>query len=135
MDSLKRRQAAQAGTTTRIFKQLQKAQLEDHSALNIPKINRQLASLATANEAYKALYAEIEEKSLEDYEAEEDILAQHLDAYEEAETLGHFLLSIGSVLNNARSLKEQVRELEQRQMIQDYPDKSTSRPSELSRQD
>ena len=105
MDSLKRRQAAQAGTTTRNFKQLQKAQLEDHSALNIPKINRQLASLATANEAYKALYAEIEEKSLEDYEAEEDILAQHLDAYEEAETLGHFLLSIGSVLNNARSLK------------------------------
>ena len=112
MDSLKRRRAAQAGTITRIFKQLQKAQLEDHSALNIPKINRQLASLATANEACKALHAEIEELSLEDYEVEENILAQHLDDYKETETLGHLLLSIASVLNDARSLKEQVRELD-----------------------
>ena len=133
MDSLKRRRAAQAGTIT-LIRQLQKAQLEDHSALNIPKINRQLASLATANEAYKALHAEIEEQSLEeDYEDEEVILAQHLDAYEEAETLGHLLLSIASVLNDARSLKEQVHELEQ--MIQDYPDKSYIRADNQRYQD
>ena len=123
MDSLKRKRAAQAGTITRIHRKLQKVQAEDLNAMNIPQLNRQLASLETANEAYKQLHADLEEQFREDVDEgeEEEILSQHLDAYEEAETLAH-LLHLASALNDAQSIMEQIKELEQ--MIEDYPDKS-----------
>ena len=79
MDSLKRKHTAQAGTITRIDWKLQKVQAEDFNALNIPQLNRQLASLATANETYKQLHADIEEQFREDVdEGEEEEILSHI---------------------------------------------------------
>ena len=50
---------------------------------------------------------------------EEEILSQHLD---DTKSLAQLLLSTASSLNDAQSVREQIKEIER--MIEEYPEKS-----------
>ena len=62
MDAARRRRSAQTGTITKICQKLHHAQAEDEASLVIPHIERQLTSLASSFEAYKAVHQEIAER-------------------------------------------------------------------------
>ena len=124
MDSLKRRRAAQAGAITRILHKLQRAQAEDTDLLNIPQLDRHIVSINNASEMYKQVHADIIDQHPDEVNPveEDETLAQHMDAYEEAELLAHLLLSTASAFNHACSIQEQVREIER--MMGESPGKS-----------
>ena len=90
---------AQHGSTTSY-----KVPKQDPEALNIPHLERQIVSLNTANDSYQQLYCSIEEQFPDQIDAteEEEILTQHLDSFEEAETLSEeFIKAWKDFLNNS----------------------------------
>ena len=69
--------------------------------LNIPQLEKHLVSLHTANESYKQVHSDIQDKFPEEVNMseEEEVLSQHLDVFEDTESLVQLLLSTASSLN------------------------------------
>ncbi len=124
MDNLKRKRAGQAGNITRVLKKLQDTQWADLDALNIPQLERYISSLKSANDTYLQIHEDIVDNysNAINQDEEEQTLAKHLDAYEEADLLAHELLTLASTYHDALSLRGQVQDIEQK--INEFSDKS-----------
>ena len=62
MEALKRQRSSQAGNITRIVRKLQRSRDEDPANLNLQLLEKQLASINSANEVYLQWHAAIEEQ-------------------------------------------------------------------------
>ncbi len=124
MENLKRKRAVQAGNITRVLKKLQDTQRADLDALNIPQLERYISSLKSANDIYLQIHEDIVDNysNAINQDEEEQTLAKHLDAYEEADLLAHELLTLASTYHDTLSLRGQVQDIEQK--INEFSDKS-----------
>ena len=98
MEALKRQRSSQAGNITRIVRKLQWSRDEDPANLNLQLLEKQLASINSANEAYLQWHAAIEEQFEGEINPDEEdsILEQHIDNYEEAEALAQHLINVST---------------------------------------
>ncbi len=86
--------------------------------MNIPQLERYISSLKSANDTYLQIHEDIVDNysNAINQDEEEQTLAKHLDAYEEADLLAHELLTLASTYHDALSLslRGQVQDIEQK---------------------
>ena len=125
MEQLKRKRSSQAGNMTRIFHKLQRLQAEDSACLNL-QLEKHLAGINAANDAYQQWHAAIEEQFVDqiDTTEEDETLSQHMDACEEAEALAQHLINVSTAMSTALflSLRKQMTKVDT--LMTDTPDKS-----------
>ena len=124
MEPLQRRCSAQAGTITKIFNKMQKARADGEDTLDLPQLERHLVSLRAHHSDFLQFHEELSNLHAEELNPneEDETLALHNQAYEEAESLAVLLQSLASIYNAAFSIKDKLTSIER--MIGESPDKS-----------